>query len=113
MQSDKDLLEARKRLILADSVAISPHFQTLFNGLKLNHPENVAMVHPLFFMLRRVLYAAVIVGLARYGALGAILVQVACLVQLCLLCSFWSWSDPLINAQHLGSEIALHMILSL
>ena len=71
------------------------------------------MVHPLFFMLRRVLFAAVIVGLARYGALGAILVQVACLVQICLLCTFWSWSDPIINAQHLVSEIALYLILSL
>ena len=40
---------------------ISKRYRTLHYGLKRNHERNVAIVHPLMFILRRVIYALVIV----------------------------------------------------
>lgn len=48
------------RNFLADSVQSSRAYSTLFYGLKKNQPHNMAVLHPLVFVLRRVLYAAVI-----------------------------------------------------
>jgi len=39
-------------------------FKTLFSGLKVGHPENVALLHPLFFLLRRLFVAMAIVWMS-------------------------------------------------
>ena len=49
---------------IAERVQVSNFYRTLFYGLKWNHEHNVAMVNPLAFVLRRVLYALVIVFMA-------------------------------------------------
>ena len=43
---------------MADKIVISRYYKTLFYGLKLDHPMKVALVHPLFFILRRILFVA-------------------------------------------------------
>jgi len=35
------------------------------------------------------------------------------LIQICFICTFHQWIDPVINKQHLVSEIALYLILNL
>ena len=71
--------EARKRWMLADMVILDPHFKTLFSGMKLNHPDNVATLTVIYFLARRLLYAIAIVGLADMGIVGASLLQMASL----------------------------------
>lgn len=46
---------------LAETVRRPERYRTLFYGLKRNHPRNVAIVHPLMFLLRRIIFALMIV----------------------------------------------------
>lgn len=57
----KSRKEARLRLQLEDLVDVNPRYETLFTGLKLNQPRNSAVVQPFTFIVRRILYAALIV----------------------------------------------------
>ena len=56
-----DQHEAKIRLLLESEVKIQHCYKTLYEGLKLNHPRNVAVIHPLFFLIRRILFACLIV----------------------------------------------------
>ena len=53
--------EVQLKLKLEEMVDVNPRYRTLFAGLKLNTAHNSAVVQPLAFMLRRTLYAAMIV----------------------------------------------------
>ena len=62
---------------------MSNFYRTLFYGLKCNHEHNVAVVHPLAFVLRRILYALVIVFMVKQNVLfGALIMLVTCLVMI-------------------------------
>ena len=52
--------EALKRIELASSVNVSSAYQTLFYGLRRNHEHNMAVIHPISFVLRRVIFAIAI-----------------------------------------------------
>ena len=56
-------VEAQIRVTLEGQVSCNPRYETIFYGLKKNHPHNVALVHPMFFLLRRIIYAAIIIFL--------------------------------------------------
>lgn len=99
--------------MLEDLVVVSQAFQTLFTGLKLGHPENVAVVHPLVFLLRRAFYACGIIFLGRYGVMTLSLMQLMCVFQLCYSIEFKQWRSSLLNAQHLTNELLLYCILLL
>ena len=53
--------EAACRVQLATKSNDPRGYRTLFYGLKKNHPHNVAIVHPLLFLIRRIIYSIVIV----------------------------------------------------
>lgn len=55
--------EAYMRVALESEVAVNPRFKTLFYGLKKNHPRHVAVVYPIMFLLRRVLFSVIILFL--------------------------------------------------
>lgn len=57
--------EAKLRLSIEDSVQVSTRYATLFSGLKLNTAHNSAVLEPLVFLIRRFLYAMVIVLLGH------------------------------------------------
>ena len=50
-------------MILESEVQPNFVYKTLFYGLRRNHPHNVAVLHPLLFCLRRVLYAVAVIFL--------------------------------------------------
>lgn len=52
---------AREIVAGEDLIRKPVRFRTLYLGLKLNHPSNVAIVHPMMFTLRRIAYALAIV----------------------------------------------------
>ena len=55
--------EAQLRLRLEDLVDVNERFSTLFLGLKLNTAHNSAIVEPLLFMIRRLIFAGAIIFL--------------------------------------------------
>lgn len=75
--------EAKLRNFLADSVEPRLAYKTLFYGLKKNQSHNMAVLHPLVFVLRRVLYALVILFLVQEAAFfGVLLLLATCLIMM-------------------------------
>ena len=56
--------EAHLRVKVADTVKPKSSQETFYYGLKANHERNVAVVHPLMFMMRRITYTSAIVVFA-------------------------------------------------
>ena len=101
-RKDFILNDCSRRVKLEEEVdkKIRPSFRTLFYGLKRNHPHNVAILHPLAFILRRVLYSIIIVFMAREDSLvffGVLLLLFTCLFFGVLLLLEGSWEDGLIG----------------
>ena len=57
-------------MAIEDSIKPSQRCKTLYAGLKLNHERNVAVVHPLVFIVRRTMLACLLVYLDNYVILG-------------------------------------------
>ena len=94
-----------------EQVQISLWYQTLFYGLKVNHPHNVAVVHPLSFLLRRIVYSLVIVCSSRGSAFFSSLVMLLiAMFMIAMVASEAPWVQPLINRQHLVNEIVYYVL---
>ena len=81
--------EAKFRIAVEQSVPVSQSYRTLFYGLKLNHERNVAVVHPLMFLVRRLVYAVVIITLSETMFFGVLVVMLSCLVMLAYAVNEW------------------------
>lgn len=55
-------VHARERLAHEDLKVPVQRFKTLFLGLKMNHRNRTELVHPLMFLVRRIVYAATVVA---------------------------------------------------
>ena len=62
------------------------------------------------FLLRRVIYALVIVFLDNVMWWGVMLVMLSCLVMLCYACTEWQWKDRIINYQHIFDECTIYCL---
>lgn len=102
--------EAHLRVEVENRVKLSQKYATLHFGLKLNHERNVAVVHPLMFLLRRIIYAITIIFLAQETVFGVLVVMASCLIMLAYALTEWQWKEPLINCQHIGDEITIYII---
>ena len=89
--------EAHIRVKFADRMQTPQQYRTLFYGLKHNHERNVAIIHPLMFLLRRIIYALVIVFLDEVMYYGVFIVMLSCLAMLAFACTEWQWKEPIIN----------------
>ena len=77
-----------------------PRFKTLYYGLKMNHPHRVALVHPILFLLRRIMFAVIIVfmvNLMVYNVLGVFMLMLTCLFMLGFVLTEWLWQSKWIN----------------
>ena len=73
----------------------------------------MAVVHPLAFILRRVLFSFVIVLMVGDKVLfGTILLLLTCLFMLCFVAAEAQWEDNLINVQHFVNEVVLYVIFA-
>ena len=107
-------LESARRVKLSEQVTLRQSYKTLFYGLKKNHPNNVAIVHPLSFLLRRIIYAIVIVFTTEENALfGAMALQLTCLFMITLVVLEAQWQDTLINCQHLVNEAFFYIFCAI
>lgn len=103
-------LSARDRLKLEDTVRPSQLFKTLHYGLKRNHERHVAVVHPLMFLLRRVVYALVIIFMDDIMVWGVFIVMANCMLMLAYALSENPWQDSLINYQHVLDESTIYVL---
>ena len=89
----KAAAEAKLRLEIEDLIDPSPAYKTLFRGLKLGHPENVALVQPLLYMARRVFFAIAIVFMQNSGVTAVCLLLGLSTLSLCGLATLKPWKD--------------------
>ena len=96
-KADKLQSEAHLRVKVADRVKANQSYQTLFYGLKPNQERSSAIIHPLMFLLRRVVYALVIVFLVEAYLWGVFVVMFSCLCMLAFALTEFQWKDKIIN----------------
>ena len=70
---------------------------TLYSGLKLNHPKHVAVVHPLMFLMRRIIFALVIVFMDKVQTWGVMIFMAYTLGMLAFTLSERQWKARVIN----------------
>lgn len=76
----------------------------------MNHPRNVAIVHPLMFTVRRIVYALSIVLIAGLPLLGVWLLLLGTLGMLAYTLLEWQWKDNVINWQHVFNETTTYIV---
>ena len=96
-KADKIYSEAYLRVKVADRVKANQSYRTLFYGLKPNQERSSAIVHPFMFLLRRVIYALVIVCLVETYLWGVFVVMFSCLCMLAFALTEFQWKDRIIN----------------
>ena len=96
---------------LSSEVECNPRYKTLFYGLKKNHPQNVAVLYPTLFLMRRVIYVVVILFLTQIPFMAVIIMMLTCLAMLALVFNSAQWEDSIINQQHVVNEIAFYLVL--
>ena len=79
--------EAEKRVALEAQVHVNLAYKTLYLGLRRNQDHSMAVVHPVTFTLRRLLYAVIIVHMqgGNLTFFGTMIMLITCLVMLGLV----------------------------
>jgi len=81
--------------------------------LKKNNPHNVALIHPFLFVVRRLVYAAILIFMFQWPFFALVTLVVITLCLMAFLFNYKQWEDSLINYQHIVNEIALYILLVL
>ena len=90
-------VEAQVRVTLEGQVFCNPRYQTIFDGLKKNHPHNVALVHPMCFLLRRVIFAVIIIFLYNESFWATLTLMMLSLFILGYVICENQWEVTLVN----------------
>ena len=105
-------VEAKLRVTLAGQVKLfSNRYETVFTGLKKNHPHAVALVQPIGFLIRRIIFAVIIIFLYPYPLFATLSLLTFQLLILGFLLTEYPWETTLLNSQHIVNEIALYLIV--
>jgi hypothetical protein len=71
----------------------------------------VAIVHPLSFLLRRIVYAVVIICSTEENVFfGALILLLTCTFMMTFVALEAQWEDRLINSQHLINESYFYLL---
>ena len=110
---NKEALQSEAKLLVAAAgeVKRNPKYKTLTYGLKKNHPRNVAVLYPILYLLRRVLYTIAILFITQIPFIGVVILMFTCVTMLALLASEAQWKDPRINNLHVINEVAFYLVL--
>jgi len=95
---------------VARHTTVSQRYRTLFYGLRANEARASAVVHPLMFLTRRVIYAVVIVCMDEIPVWGVFIVMACCLSMLAYALTEWQWNEKIINYQHLFDEMTIYVL---
>lgn len=88
----------------------SARYDTLWLGLKKNHERNVALVHPISFLARRVAYAFLITALASHQYTNVLGFMMMSLAMLAYACYEHQWEHWLVDQQHIVNEICIYIL---
>ena len=105
--------EVQLKLKLEDLVDVNPRYQTIFEGLKLNTAHNSAVMQPLAFMLRRILYAALIVFIPHLPQVATIALISACVLMLAFSVNERQWKDVEMQNLAVANEAFFYTLLVL
>jgi len=105
--------EVLLRLKLEDLVDVSKRYETIFLGLKLNTAHNSAVTQPLAFMIRRIVYAALIVFMPHLPQVATIALLGMCLLMLAFSLNEKQWKDPEMQKLAIVNEVFLYVLLVL
>lgn len=94
----------------ASLIKKSQRYKTLFYGLRLNHPRNVALVFPVLDTMRRLIYALSIVFLADVPLVGVWILLGGTLGMLVFAMTELPWKQPIINQQYIFNEVMTYII---
>ena len=75
-------LIAKIKSKLDSQTKVSPHYSTLFRGLKVNHPRKVGIVHPLAFFAFRITFLILAITLVSTALYQALLIMVLAICTL-------------------------------
>ena len=67
---------------LESEVKVSQRYETLFYGLRRNHPHNATVLYPLAFLLRRIAFAVIVLFCISIPMIGAYLLCWFCIATL-------------------------------
>ena len=88
--------EAKIRAKLESLVQVKPRYKTLYYGLRRNHPHMAAVTHPLIFLLRRIIYAAIVLFMVHLPLVGTYLLCSICVAVVAFVILEQQWEDLLI-----------------
>jgi len=103
--------EAQLKVQLESLVRVSAHYRTLFTGLKKNHQHSAAVVYPVIFLIRRIVYAAIVLFLVHIPSVAAYLLCWICVGMIGYILVEQQWEESLISRQHIVNEIALYLVV--
>lgn len=98
-------------MVLQSTIKICVRFKTLFYGLRLNHPHSAHIVHPLVFLVRRVIYSAIVIFMLTIPLIAAYLLCMMSLFLIAFTIIEKQWNDQMMLKMHLVNEISLYLIL--
>ena len=80
-------MEAKRRVELEESVIVNSAYKTLFYGLKRNHTHHMAVIHPITFIVRRVLFAVILLHMQgeNVAFFGALMLLFGCMAILAIV----------------------------
>ena len=105
------MVQAQARLTVESQVLVNRRYQTLFYGLKKNHQHNATLVHPLAFLLRRIIYACIVILMFDKPFAGSFILMGISFVCMCYVVCEAQWEDSLMNQQHFVNEVALYICI--
>ena len=103
-------LIARIKSKLEGTIVVSDRYSTFFTGLKRNHPRNVAVVNPLFFMLRRIIFVISVIYFIDQPIFSVITFLCLTLAMLAYGIHERQWELASINRQNIFNETILYIV---
>lgn len=76
----------------------------------MNHPRNVAIVHPLMYTLRRILYALIVVFMFKAPLLGTWILLGTTLLMLMYVLVEMQWDWKVVSIQHIFNEFTMYFV---
>lgn len=103
--------EAKLRLGFEDQISLSARYKTIFLGLKLNTEHSSTVIQPLGFLLRRLIYALLIVFCSEASMVNGVALLCLSTVALAFTVIEKPWADPTVHAISIFNECAFFVIL--
>ena len=105
--------EAQLRLEIEGFVKVNCRYSTLYEGLKLNTARNSAISQPLAFMLRRFIYAVVIVFMQSAPQVGILVMIAVSTLMLNFTIFEQPWKQQGMNQLAVINELSIYVVLLL